>query len=133
MNSVSTACLTITLLLLAVLGGCHGCRYTGREVAAAVNATQGGTLDGVVVNCLSFSDASVVESGIVSWRMGSESGRYNVDCYNGILALSTSGNNYTDTVIGCTVCEDATSLQCNSGQGTWGCGLMSRGWPLWGG
>ena len=130
MKSIYAVCLTI--LLLALPRDCrgneeeevtpnNGCQGTALDVIAAVNATQD-MIDSIVVNCLSYSDADTIESGIVSWSMGTERGRYQVGCHNGLLVLSTSANNYTDAIIGCLVCEDEESLQCEDDQGTKGCG-----------
>lgn len=96
------------------LEGCKGREYS---IINAVNASTGFNSTQIIVNCLAYSDNVTISTGSISYRVVSgSSGRYIVNCINGLLVLQISSQSFSDVTSSCYQCEDAPN-PCIAGTG----------------
>ena len=94
-----------------------GCRGTEASVITAVNASTDFNSTIIVVNCLAYSDNVTISSGSISFQhIDGSSGRYVIECINGLLLLRQSLHNISQTRYHCYQCKD-DSNPCVVGTG----------------
>ena len=90
-----------------------GCVATEQQLTQAVNQSNGGSFQQIVVNCLAYQDAQrTLELAVVSGYADSSSTRYTVECRSGLLVIEESLTlNATNEKVACHECLPDSSVQ----------------------